>query len=101
MPLAGSDAAVNALKSSLAAPAAAVNSITKAAHQAAEFTETSVKAATAATADAVKTAANKASPGSLIHPAPHVTFKPRASCRGFFTPIWRYTDFFRPVDTAT
>lgn len=58
---AGSDAAVNALKSSLAASAAAVNSITKAAHQVAEFTETSVKAATAATADAVKTAANKAS----------------------------------------
>ncbi len=55
------DAAVNALKSSLAASAAAVNSITKAAHQVAEFTETSVKAATAATADAVKVAAQKAS----------------------------------------
>lgn len=58
---AGSDAAVNALKSSLAASAAAVNSITKAAHQVAEFTETSVKAATSATADAVKNAAQKAS----------------------------------------
>jgi len=56
---AGTDAAVNALKSSIAASAAAMNSMTKAAHQVAEFTETSVKAATTATADAVKTAAQK------------------------------------------
>ena len=56
---AGTDAAVNALKLSIAASAAAMNSMTKAAHQVAEFTETSVKAATTATADAVKTAAQK------------------------------------------
>lgn len=57
---AGSDAAVNALKSGIAASAAAVNSLTKAAQQVSEFAGTSVKAATSATADAVKTATRKA-----------------------------------------
>lgn len=54
---AGSDAAVNAIKSSFAAAAAAANSITRAAQQVAEFTDSSVKAATSATADAVKSTA--------------------------------------------
>lgn len=54
---AGSDFAVAAAKSSIAAAAAAVDSMTKAAKQVADFTDTSVKAATTATVDAVKTAA--------------------------------------------
>lgn len=57
---AGSDVAINAMKSGLAATAAAVNSITKAAQQVADFTEASVKAAGTATTDAVKNAARKA-----------------------------------------
>ncbi|WP_022652979.1 phasin family protein [Aquaspirillum serpens] len=56
---AGSDTAVNALKSSIAATAAAMDSMTKAAKQVAEFADTSVKAASTATADAVKNASNK------------------------------------------
>ncbi|WP_028534194.1 phasin family protein [Paludibacterium yongneupense] len=56
---AGTDAAVNAFKSGIAAAAAAVNSLTRAAQQVAEFTDTSVKAATSATADAVKTASKR------------------------------------------
>lgn len=51
---AGSDVAVNAVKTSVAAAAAAINSFTKAAQQVNEFAETSVKAASSATADAVK-----------------------------------------------
>ncbi|WP_293762123.1 phasin family protein [uncultured Aquitalea sp.] len=56
---AGSDAALNAVKTSLAAAAAAVNSFSKAAQQVAEFTDSSVKAATSATADAVKAATKR------------------------------------------
>jgi phasin family protein len=56
---AGSDAAVNVLKSSFAAAAAAVNSMTRAAQQVVEFADTNVKAATSATADAVKTSAKR------------------------------------------
>lgn len=57
---AGSDAALNAVKSSVAAAAAAVNTFSKAAQQVVEFTDSSVKAATSATADAVKTASKRA-----------------------------------------
>jgi phasin family protein len=58
---AGADAAVAAVKSTVQATAAAVDSLTKAAKQVAEFADASVKAASTATADAVKTAAKKAS----------------------------------------
>lgn len=58
---AGSDVALNAFKSSLAAAAATVSSLGKAAQQVAEFADTSVKAASSATADAVKTAGRKSS----------------------------------------
>jgi phasin family protein len=58
---AGADAAVAAVKSTVQATAAAVDSMTKAAKQVAEFADASVKAASTATADAVKTAAKKAS----------------------------------------
>ena len=57
---AGSDAALNAVKSSVAAAAAAVNTFSKAPQQVVEFTDSSVKAATSATADAVKTASKRA-----------------------------------------
>ncbi|WP_047391816.1 MULTISPECIES: phasin family protein [Chitinibacter] len=57
---AGADAAVAAVKSTVQATAAAVDSMTKAAKQVAEFADASVKAASTATADAVKTAAKKA-----------------------------------------
>ncbi|HJV06539.1 MAG TPA: phasin family protein [Chromobacteriaceae bacterium] len=57
----GSDAALNAVKTSIAAAAAAVNSFSKAAQQVAEFTDSSVKAASSATADAVKTATKRGS----------------------------------------
>lgn len=57
---AGSESAVNAVKSGIAASAAAVNSMTKAAQQVAEFAGTSVKAASTATADAVRNASKKA-----------------------------------------
>ncbi|BEV73799.1 MULTISPECIES: phasin family protein [unclassified Paludibacterium] len=52
---AGSDAALNAIKSSFAAASATIGSLTRAAQQVAEFADTSVKAATSATADAAKT----------------------------------------------
>jgi phasin family protein len=58
---AGSDAAINAIKSSFAAAAATVNSLTRAAQQVAEFADTSVKAATSATADAVKPSSRRGS----------------------------------------
>ncbi|WP_137935704.1 phasin family protein [Chitinivorax sp. B] len=58
---AGADVAVAALKSTVAATAAAVDSMTKAAKQVADFADASVKAATTATADAVKSATKKAS----------------------------------------
>ena len=61
---AGSDVAVNALKSSAAAAAAAVSSMSKAAQQVDEFAEASVKAASTATTDAVKNAAIKATPAA-------------------------------------
>ncbi|UGA36745.1 hypothetical protein JOS77_21200 [Chromobacterium haemolyticum] len=48
------------MKSSVAAAAAAVNTFSKAAQQVVEFTDSSVKAATSATADAVKTASKRA-----------------------------------------
>jgi phasin family protein len=51
---AGSEVTVNAVKTSVAAAAAAINSFAKAAQQVNEFAETSVKAASSATADAVK-----------------------------------------------
>ncbi|MDK2124552.1 phasin family protein [Parachitinimonas caeni] len=54
---AGADVAVAAMKSTVAATAAAVDSMTKAAKQVADFADASVKAATTATADAVKSAA--------------------------------------------
>ncbi|MFO1379460.1 MAG: phasin family protein [Chitinivorax sp.] len=56
---AGSDVAIQAVKSTVAATAAAVDSMTKAAKQVADFADASVKAATTATADAVKSAAKK------------------------------------------
>ena len=56
---AGSETTVNALKSGLAASAAAISSISKAAQQVAEFADSSVKAANSATVDAVKTAAKR------------------------------------------
>ncbi|AAQ59041.1 phasin family protein [Chromobacterium violaceum] len=56
---AGSDATLNAVKTSVAAAAAAVNTFSKAAQQVAEFTDSSVKAATSATADAVKNSAKR------------------------------------------
>lgn len=56
---AGSDATLNAVKTSMAAAAAAVNTFSKAAQQVAEFTDSSVKAATSATADAVKNSAKR------------------------------------------
>ena len=57
----GSDATLNAVKSSVAAAAAAVNTFSKAAQQVAEFTDSSVKAATSATADAVKNTTKRSS----------------------------------------
>jgi phasin family protein len=51
---AGSDAAVNALKSSFAAAAAAVNSMTRTAQQVADIAENSIKAASNSTAEAIK-----------------------------------------------
>ncbi len=56
---AGSDAMVNAFKSSFAATAAAINTLQRAAQQVVEYTDTNVKAATSATADAVKTASRR------------------------------------------
>lgn len=58
---AGSEVTVNAVKTSVAAAAAAINSFTKAAQQVNEFAETSVKAASSATADAVKATTKRAS----------------------------------------
>jgi phasin family protein len=58
---AGSDVALNTVKTTIAAAAAAVNSLTKAAQQAAEFADSSVKAASTATAEAVKSTAKRAS----------------------------------------
>ena len=52
----GSEPAVNAIKSSVAATAAMMDSMTKAAQQVAEFASTSVKTATSATTEAVKQA---------------------------------------------
>ena len=51
---AGSDAAVNALKSTVAATNAAIDTFTKASKQVASFADASMKAATQATAQAVK-----------------------------------------------
>ncbi|MDF0604087.1 phasin family protein [Neisseriaceae bacterium TC5R-5] len=56
---AGSDATLNAVKTTVAAAAAAVNTFSKAAQQVVEFTDSSVKAATSATADAVKSASKR------------------------------------------
>lgn len=53
---AGTDVMVSSVKSTVAATAAAVDSMTKAAKQVAEFADASVKAATTATTDAVKSA---------------------------------------------
>ena len=61
---AGSDALLNAFKSSFAATASAINTLQRAAQQVAEFTDTNVKAATSATADAVKTASRRNSAAS-------------------------------------
>ncbi|MFC3626035.1 phasin family protein [Vogesella amnigena] len=58
---AGSETLVNSLKSGLAASTAALQTLTKAGQQVAEFADSSVKAATSATADAVKSAAKRAS----------------------------------------
>jgi len=57
---AGSDVAINTVKTTIAAAAAAVNSFTKAAQQAAELVDSSVKTATNATAEAVKSSAKRA-----------------------------------------
>ena len=57
---AGSDVAINTVKTGIAAAAAAVNSFTKAAQQAAEFADASVKAATNATVSNVQAAAKSA-----------------------------------------
>lgn len=51
---AGSDAAVSALKSTVAATTAAIDTLTKASKQVASFADASVKAATQATATAAK-----------------------------------------------
>ena len=56
---AGSDVAVTALKSTVAATTAAFDSFTKATKQVASFADASVKAATQATASAAKTAASR------------------------------------------
>lgn len=56
---AGSDAMLNAIKSSVSASTTALSNITRAAQQVAEFAETNIKTATKATVDAVK-AGNKA-----------------------------------------
>ena len=56
---AGSDVAVTALKSTMAATSAAIDSITKATRQVVDFTDASVRAATAKAA-AVSTTVNKA-----------------------------------------
>lgn len=56
---AGSEAAINAFKSGLAASAAAFSTLSKTGQQVAEFADSSVKAATSATADAVKAAAKR------------------------------------------
>lgn len=58
-PVGGSEIAVNTVKTTIAAAAAAVNSFTKAAQQAAELVDSSVKTATNATAEAVKSSAAK------------------------------------------
>lgn len=58
---AGSEAAVNAIKSSFAAAAATVNTLTRAAQQVAEFADTSVKAASSTTASAAKSPAKRSS----------------------------------------
>lgn len=57
---AGSDVAVTALKSTVAATTAAFDTLTKATKQVASFADASVKAATQATAAAVKPTAKKA-----------------------------------------
>lgn len=54
---AGSDAAVSALKSTVAATTAAIDTLTKASKQVASFADASVKAATQATATATKASA--------------------------------------------
>ncbi|MBV8048035.1 MAG: phasin family protein [Paludibacterium sp.] len=56
---AGADAAINAFKSSFAAAAATISSLSRAAQQVAEFADTSVKAATSATAGAAKAPAKR------------------------------------------
>lgn len=56
---AGSEVAINAFKSGLAASAAAFSTLSKTGQQVAEFADSSVKAATSATADAVKAAAKR------------------------------------------
>ncbi|WP_174874329.1 phasin family protein [Vogesella oryzae] len=56
---AGSETLVNTLKSGLAASTAALHTLTKAGQQVVEFADSSVKAATSATADAVKSAAKR------------------------------------------
>ncbi|GGY07214.1 phasin family protein [Paludibacterium paludis] len=58
---AGSDTFLNAFKSSFAASAAALNTLQRAAQQVAEFADTNVKAATSATAEAVKGSRRNAS----------------------------------------
>lgn len=58
---AGTEVATSAFKSTVAATAAAIDSMTKAAKQVADFADASVKAATTATVDAVRNAAQKAS----------------------------------------
>lgn len=57
---AGSDATLNAIKSSFAAATATISSLTRAAQQVAEFADTSVKAASSATADAAKASSTRA-----------------------------------------
>jgi phasin family protein len=59
---AGSDVAVAAVKSAIAAANSAYDSVSKAAKQVAEITEANVAAATSATVKAVSTAAPKAAP---------------------------------------
>ncbi|MXR36774.1 phasin family protein [Craterilacuibacter sinensis] len=58
---AGSDAAVNAVKTSIAATAAAVNSVTQSAQQVVHLADSNIKTAGSATADAVKNANAKRS----------------------------------------
>lgn len=58
---AGSDVAVNAVKTTIAATAATINSVTKSAQQVAQFADSNVKTAGNATVDAIKSANKRAS----------------------------------------